>query len=525
MSEPSTGEEVRRTHGEGRGRPESRRRTRLPGFLERQAPWRLVRNPFRPFEIISADELEAIHLASLSILEKVGISVQSERARRLLVRHGAESEPGRDVVRFDRHLVMSTIASAPSLIEMTARNRARNIRIGEGWLCHTPVSGAPNCSGLDGGRRQGSFADYVRFLKLAQVFNVIHLIVGYPVEPIDVPVPVRHLVAGEAMLALTDKVPRIYCHTPQRARDLIEMVRLSQGLSHDDFAAAPRSIAIINTNSPLQLDAAMVEGIIEMAMVNQPSVITPFTLAGAMAPVTLAGALAQQNAEALAGIVVSQLARRGAPVIYGAFTTNVNMKSGAPAFGTPEYAKAALISGQLARRYRLPFRSSNINTSNAPDAQATYEAMMATWSAIMGGANLLHQSAGWLEGGLTASFEKFVIDAEILQMFSAFLTPVVVDESTLATSVIGDVGHGGHFFAQPHTLERYETAFYQPLLSDWRNFETWRESGSKDATMRASEIAREALDAWQEPSLEPSNREALSAFVAKRAEEGGAPVN
>ena len=508
-----------------RGRGESRRRARAPGILERQAPWRLVHNPFRPFEIISADELEAIHLASLSILEEVGISVQSERARNLLARHGAEVEPGSQIVRFDRDFVLGAIADAPSLIEMKARNPARDIRMGEGWLCHTPVSGPPNCSGLGGDRRQGNFEDYVKFLKLAQVFNVIHLIVGYSVEPIDIPVPVRHLVAGEAMLTMTDKVPRIYCNTPQRARDILEMVRLSQGLSEDEFHGAPRSIGVINTNSPLQLDAAMVEGIIELAEANQVSVITPFTLAGAMAPVTLAGALTQQNAEALAGIVVSQLARRGAPVVYGAFTTNVNMKSGAPAFGTPEYAKAALISGQLARRYRLPFRSSNINTSNAPDAQAAYEAMMATWSAVMGGANLLHQSAGWLEGGLTASFEKFVIDAEILQMFSAFLSPVRVDQTELAQEVIGAVGHGGHFFAQPHTLERYETAFYQPLLSDWRGFEAWKEAGAQDATMRATRIAAEAIDAWQEPTLDPACREALSAFIAKRIEEGGAPVN
>ena len=245
-----------------------------------------------------------------------------------------------------------------------------------------------------------------------------------------------------------------------------------------------------------------------------------------MAPVTLAGALAQQNAEALAGIVVSQLARRGAPVIYGAFTTNVNMKSGAPAFGTPEYAKAALISGQLARRYRLPFRSSNINTSNAPDAQATYEAMMATWAAIMGGANLLHQSAGWLEGGLTASFEKFVIDAEILQLFSAFLTPVDGRRgSTLATDVVAAVGHGGHFFAQPHTLERYETAFYQPLLSDWRSFEAWREAAPRTRRARHRRSPARRSTRGTSRSLDPACREALAAFVARRSAEGGAPVN
>ena len=508
----------------------SRQRARPPrerhaAAIERQSPWRLLRNPYRPFEILSADELEAIHEASLDILEQVGVAVQSARVRELCHQHGAEPKGDGVRLRFDRNLIREAIASAPSCFELTSRNPARNVRLGDGYLCFTPVSSAPNVSDLERGRRPGTFTDYCDLLKLAHVFNVMHMVVGYPVEPIDLPVPTRHLDAGRAMLTLTDKIPRVYCHTAQRARDVLEMVRLAHGCAPEELQERPRSIAVINTNSPLQLDAAMGEGIVEMALANQPSVITPFTLAGAMAPVTLAGALAQQNAEALSAIAVSQFARKGAPVVYGAFTTNVNMRTGSPAFGTPEYAKAALISGQLARRYRLPFRSSNINTSNAPDAQSAYESMMASWAAITGGVNLLHQSAGWLEGGLTASFEKFIIDVEILQMFASFLEPVAIDADALAVATVAEVGPGGHFFAAPHTLARYEHAFHDPLISDWRNFESWSADGATDATHRASLVAKEALASYERPPIDPAALEALDAFIAKRKEEGGAPVN
>lgn len=502
-----------------------RHRGRSQGILERQMPWQLLRNPYKPLDIVSTDELEAIHDASLDLLETIGMNVASERARSLLRRAGAEIMADQLRVRFPRELVLETIRSAPSSFRVSARNPARDVMIGDGWLVFSPVSSAPNASGLGGGRRPGTFEDYCRFLKLAHVINVLHVGVGYPVEPTDLPVPMRHLDAGHAMLTLTDKVVRVYCHSAERARDMLELTRLCHGLSVEAFQAAPRSIAIINTNSPLQLDTPMVEGIIEVAEANQVVIVTPFTLAGAMAPVTLAGALAQQNAEALAGIVVSQLARKGAPVIYGAFTTNVNMKSGAPAFGTPEYAKAALISGQLARRYNLPFRSSGIATSNAPDAQGAYETMMSMWAAIMGGVNFLHQAAGWLEGGLTASFEKLMLDIEQLQMFASFLVPERIDADTLARSTIAEVGPGGHFFGSPHTLERYETAFYAPLVSDWRNYESWAEDGALSATDRAARLAQEALDAYVAPTLDPARREAMDAFIAKRREDGGSPVN
>jgi trimethylamine--corrinoid protein Co-methyltransferase len=241
-----------------------------------------------------------------------------------------------------------------------------------------------------------------------------------------------------------------------------------------------------------------------------------------MAPVTMPGAVVQQNAEALAGIAFAQIVMPGTPVVYGGFTSNVDMKSGAPAFGTPEYTRAAFAGGQLARRYNLPYRSSNANASNAADAQAVYESEMSLWGAVMGHANIVLHGAGWMEGGLTASFEKFVLDVELLQMMAETLRPIEVNEATLGLSAIREVEPGGHFFGAAHTLERYETAFYTPLVSDWRNYETWEESGAETATQRAHKIYKRVLAEFEPPPLDPAVKEELEAFVARRKEEGGA---
>jgi trimethylamine--corrinoid protein Co-methyltransferase len=278
-------------------------------------------------------------------------------------------------------------------------------------------------------------------------------------------------------------------------------------------------MTIINTNSPLRLDGPMSDGLIEMALHGQPVVATPFTLAGAMSPATLAGAIAQQNAEALFMVALAQLARPGAPMVYGGFTSNVDMRTGSPAFGTPESVKAAFATGQMARRYGLPWRSSNATASNVVDAQAAYESQMAIWGAIMGGVNLLYQGAGWLEGGLTASFEKLIVDAEMLQMIAEVLVPFEVNEAEIGLAAMAEVGPGGHHFATSHTLERYETAFYRPMLSDWRNFETWQEDGARTATERANGIWKQLLAAFEPPLLEPAAAEALDAFVARRRAE------
>jgi len=277
----------------------------------------------------------------------------------------------------------------------------------------------------------------------------------------------------------------------------------------------------INVNSPLVLDDAMLEGIIEMAKTNQLSILTPFTLAGAMAPVTLAGAIAQQNAECLAAYMLSQIVVPGAPIMYGGFISNVDMKSGSPAFGTPEYIKTAMAGGQLARRYGLPYRSSNVNASNAVDAQAAYESVFSLWGAIMGGANLIKHGAGWLEGGLVASFEKYILDVDLLQMFTEFLQPIKVTDAELGFDAIADVGPGGHFFATEHTQERYKTAFYPPILSDWRNFESWHEAGEPKTHEKANAVYKQALDEYQQPHLDESINEELIAFVDRRIAEGG----
>jgi trimethylamine--corrinoid protein Co-methyltransferase len=267
----------------------------------------------------------------------------------------------------------------------------------------------------------------------------------------------------------------------------------------------------------------MLEGVIEMARHHQPVIFTPFTLAGAMAPITIAGALVQQNAEALAGIAFGQVVAPGSPAVYGSFTSNVDMKTGAPAFGTPEYVKATLASGQLARRYRLPFRASNANASNAPDAQATYESEMSIWACVLGHCNIVKHALGWIEGGLCTSYEKIIMDAEMLQMMAAFLEPLAFDDDALGIEAMREVGPGSHFFQAQHTLARYESAFYAPLLSDWRNFETWRDDGSIDATQRANRIWKQLLAAYEPPPLDPAIVESIEAFVARRKEEGGAP--
>jgi trimethylamine---corrinoid protein Co-methyltransferase len=252
-------------------------------------------------------------------------------------------------------------------------------------------------------------------------------------------------------------------------------------------------------------------------------ILTPFTLAGAMAPVTVVGALAQQNAEALLGIALAQLARPGAPVIYGGFTSNVDMKSGAPAFGTPEYMKAVLVGGQLARRYRLPYRSSNTNAATCVDAQSAYESVFSLWAVVMGHANLVKHAAGWLEGGLVASFEKLIIDADNLQMVAEFLEPLQVDEASLGLDAMREVGPGGHFFGCAHTQARFRTAFYAPMVSDWRNYESWREAGAPDAAQRANRIWKDLLQAYEPPPLDPGIKDELDAYVARRIAEGGAP--
>ena len=496
-------------------------RSRLPV----QPPFRQPRMPYQPTNVVSEDELESIHDASMQILEEIGMDFLDQEARDLLVKAGATVEPGTERVRFDRAMVTEIIATAPSEFTLHSRNPEHDLRIGGTWTAFGSVASAPNVLDLDRGRRIGNHVDYQNLLKLSQMLTSVHFLAGYPVEPVDLHASIRHLDATYDALTLTDKPFHAYSLGRQRNIDCLEMVRIARQVDHETLEREPSIFTVINSSSPLRLDTPMLHGILEYSARNQVVVMTPFTLAGAMAPVTLAGALAQQNAEALAGITLTQLVRPGAPVVYGGFTSNVDMQSGAPAFGTPEYMRTAMVGGQLARRYNVPYRSSNVCAANALDAQAAYESVFSLWGAIMGGVNLLMHGAGWMEGGLHASYEKMILDADLLHMVSAFLQPPVVDEASLALEAIRDVGPGGHFFGTQHTQDRFRTAFYKPMISDWRNYESWEEGGSPQAPAKANGIWKEMLHAYEPPPIDAAVQEELAAFVARRHAEGGVPTD
>jgi len=489
-----------------------------------QLAWRQVENPYSPIEVLSADQIEAIHEASMSVLETTGMRILHDESRRRFAAAGAAVDNATQMVRFDRGLVEENIALAPSEFTLRARNPAHSLQFGGPRIVFNGIGGPAYCSDLDRGRRPGTYAEMCDYLKLIQSLNIIHQEGGGPFEAMDLPPETRHLDLYLAQLRLLDKNCQAYPLGRARTADCIEMNCIALGCDREALARNPAVLAIINTNSPLQLDIPMSEATIELAASGQVACITPFTLAGAMSPATLAGTLVQQNAEVLAGITLTQIVRPGAPVMYGSFASNVDMRTGSPAFGTPEYTKNALASGQLARRYRLPFRCSNTNASNAVDAQAMYESAMSLWAAVMAHANLINHAAGWLEGGLTASFEKLILDAEMLQMMAEFMRPIVVDVDTLAVDAIAEVGPAGHFFGASHTLTRYETAFYAPLVSDWRNFESWQEAGAQTATQRANTIWKQLLREYQQPLLDPAVDEALTAYVAKRKEEMDNPA-
>jgi len=499
-------------------RRKGRRRGATPTQLPRPKAEQLF-NPYEPIAALGEESLDLIHDASMRILEDIGLEVLNETALALYEQDGARVDWDLQRVFLDRNKLMDRLATVPSEFVVHSRNPERNRLVGRNAINFTTVASAPNSSDLEGGRRSGNFDDYCNFLRLSQSFDVIDFLSGYPVEPIDIHPQTRHLDATLAALTLTDRAFGLYCLGGDRVNDGIEMTAIARGVDRQTLKSEPSIITVVNTNSPLRVDGLMADGLIEMAENGQPVIVTPFTLSGAMCPITIAGALAQQNAEALGVIALSQIVNPGTPMAYGGFTSNADMRSGAPAFGTPEYTRAAWASGQLARRYNLPFRSSNTNASNCVDAQAAWESQMSLWGAVMGHAQIIKHAAGWLEGGLCASFEKFIIDIDMLQMMAETLKPLQVDESTLALDAIREAGHGGHFFGTAHTLANYTTAFYEPIVSDWSNFETWTENGEKTAYERANQVYRQTLHDYEEPGMDASVRQVLEEYVRERRRE------
>jgi trimethylamine--corrinoid protein Co-methyltransferase len=506
------------TRIEGRRRQSGRPSGGVPqrpfGQVERHIDW---------MRVISDDQVAAIHAAALDVLARQGMRVLHPAAREFFVQAGARVEG--ETVRLDPALVAEQLATVPAAFTLEARNPLKSLRIGGAFCVYASVGGPAYVMCNDKGRRDGTFAEMCDFLRLVQGLNVIHQEGGCPFEPLDLPANTRHLDIYHAQIRHLDKSWQTQTLGHARTMDGIEMAAIMLGTTAEGLRERPVLLGIINTNSPLQLDVPMAEGLIAMAAHGQVNVITPFTLAGAMAPVTLAGALVLQHAEALAGIVLTQIVRPGVPVMYGGFTSNVDMRSGSPAFGTPEYAKSAQASGQLARHIGVPFRSSNVTAANEVDAQAAYESQMALWGALTGGAHLLEHAAGWLHGGLTASFEKLILDAEMLQMMDAYFEPMATDPDAMALDAILEAGAGGHFFGTAHTMARYETAFHTPMLSNWDNHPNWLLKGSVDARSRANTVWKELLAAHVDPVLDPAIDEALSTYVTRRKAEGGAPMN
>ena len=511
------------------GERAARRGRRRPGAAEAAAPapdrsltYRHLENPFEPLRVFSDDQVEGIHNAALDILETQGMKVLSADARARYAAGGGQVDEDTMLVRLDRGLVGQSLARTPRALTLHALDTAHDVKVSGRHVAMAPTSGPPNIMDTENGRRAGTLQDFCNLMKLCQSFEVIQVL-GGAVEPQDIPVHVRHLEVMRAQLLLTDKIPFIFSRGRQQIADNFALLQIAHGLSPEEFAQRPYTYTVINTNSPLQLDIPMSEGIVDFALAGQPTIITPFTLAGAMAPVTVAGALTLAHAEALAGLTLAQITRPGAPVIYGSFTSNVDMKSGSPAFGTPEYVKAAIGAGQLARHIGLPWRSSNATAANVPDAQAAYESQMSLWGALMGGCNFILHAAGWMESGLTTSYEKFILDIEMLQMFAEMFQPLGASAADRALDAVAEVGPGGHFFGCAHTMERYRTAFYAPLVSDWRNYGTWHDDGARTATQRATTIWHATLDNFVAPPRDAAVLEALDAYVQRRKAEGGAP--
>jgi trimethylamine--corrinoid protein Co-methyltransferase len=507
--------------GSGRTRG-GRRKQRVPAERSKRSTevYRQLVNPHEPPKVLSEDEVAHIHLRAVEFLRDHGMRVLLPEASELLASAGARVVDG--MVRLDPEMVEAAVASAPREFSLAARNPRYDAHLGGQNVNFLPAGGPPFASDLERGRRTGSFADFTDFIKMSQSFDVMHMLAP-SVEATDIAVNIRHLHTMRATLTLSDKVPYMFARGRSQMADYLDMLEIAFGVGREELARRPVTWTNINTNSPLQLDVPMAMAIIDCAKAGQPVIMTPFTLAGAMAPVTLAGALVLQHIEALLAITLSQTAMPGAPVVYGAFTSNVDMKSGSPAFGTPEAMRGAYASGQLARHLGLPWRSSGSSASNTPDAQGGYETMINMYGALMGGADIILHAAGWQEGGLTASYEKFILDIEMLQILAEGLQPVIVNDDELAIDAILDVGPGGHFFGTQHTLDRFETAFYDPLVFSRTNFEQWEQEGSKDAQRRALGVWKKVLADFEPPPIDDAIVAELDDYVARRTAEGGSP--
>jgi trimethylamine--corrinoid protein Co-methyltransferase len=478
----------------------------------------MFRNTMPRYEVLSEDAMATLDKGWRRIVTEIGVEFASERAVELFRKAGQRVED--NSVFLDPDFVLEQVAKAPREFDVAARNPANSIHVGGDSMAFGAVYGPPFLREGDV-RRDATMEDFRNFAKLAQSYAVMDSAGGVVCEPNDTPLDSRHLDMTYALQTLTDKVYMGNVVSGVNAADTIAMGSILFG-GRDVIEQAPVSISLINCNSPLRWDDRMLDAQFEYCEAAQPVVLTPFLLMGAMSPVTIPATLVQQMAEALSGIALSQLIRPGCPVIFGSFLSNIDMQSGSPCFGTPESAIGLFCTGQIARHFGLPFRSGGgLTSSQVPDAQAGYEAMMTMLPTFLAGTNWVMHSAGWLEGGLVAGYEKFIVDVQLLEMLQVEFTPLEVDEASLAFDAHQEVGHGGHFLGAMHTMERFRTCFYRPFLSSSDNYERWVRNGGLDTAARATKIYQEKLEAYEPPPLDDAIRAELDDFVSRRRTELG----
>ncbi len=468
------------------------------------------------YEILSEESMATLTTGWRRIVSEIGIEFMSPWAVDML-REAGQEVIGENV-KFDPDWILAQIAKAPREFDLRARNPKNSVHIGGNSMVFGGVYGPPFVREGDV-RRDASFKDFENFCKLAQSFDALDSVGGVVCEPNDLSLDSRHLDMAFAAATLTDKFFMGNVVTAENARDFIRVAEILHG-GRQAIVDTPALISLVNCNSPLRWDDRMLDSLREYALAGQPVVPTPFLLMGAMSPVTIPATLAQQIAEALTGIALAQLINPGTPVVFGSFLSNIDMQSGSPQFGTPESGIGLLCTGQIARSFNLPFRGGGgLNSSQSVDAQSAYQTMMTMMPTFLAGTNWVMHTAGWLEGGLVSSYDKFIVDIEILQSLIAEFTPLEFNEDSLAFGAHLEVGHGGHFLGAAHTMERFRTCFYRPFLTNSDNYERWKRLGARDTRARAEEIWKKKLEEYVKPEMDSALLEELTDFVGKRKSE------
>ncbi|MCX6392819.1 MAG: trimethylamine methyltransferase family protein [Actinobacteria bacterium] len=480
----------------------------------------MLTNAMPRYEPLSADALATIHAGWKRLGKEVGVQFDNEQALQLF-RDAGQTVDDDGTVHFDPEFLLAQAAKAPSEFSMIARNRERDLVIGGDHMIFCAVQGPPFVR-IGDERREGTYADYENLLRLVQMDPNLDTPGRNVLEPNDLPLDSRHLLRALSSIRLTD---RVWAGEPSSGEAAADCLRMAEIVHGSDVMGGdtPVLFANCNVNSPLRFDARMLDGILNYGAAGQAIIITPFLLMGAMAPVSTPAALVQQTLESLAGVALVQLVRPGTPCVMGSFLSSTDMKTGSPAFGGPESAFGLYASGQIARDLNLPWRSGGgtLTSSPLPDYQAGYEAMNTLLSAFLAGANVCWQSAGWMEGGLVTSFEKFIADSEILDLLCHQFRKVEVTEADLAFDAHVEAGHGGHFFGTQHTLERFRDCFWRPTIASTENNDRWLKNGRMDHAGRAAVRWREVLVSYEQPPLDDAKEAELLDFVRRRVAENG----